>query len=288
MFFSLGLTGCNQDTKVNQKEATQSECSFIRDPFNVFSTKRIEDIQLQVTECLKTYHPSEIMVAVDVDMTLIQPTHPALTYKYIKKYQGVYREALSKLDANQRLLPFMYIASAEPHQLVDVNAPTVFKSLQDQGVKVIGFAASSTGKLGSHSRFEEFRYQQLKAFGFEFSGAFAEQDVILREFQEHNGSYPVYYKGILFSNGKKGDSGKGLVMKAFLQKEYKPKVLIMIDDKKHNLHDVADALAKWNPKILFIGLEYSKAYDYAPEKMSMESFQKKWIETINAARTLSY
>ncbi|MDP3533170.1 MAG: DUF2608 domain-containing protein [Alphaproteobacteria bacterium] len=114
-------------------------------------------------------------------------------------------------------------------------------------------------------------------------------------FKEHASGYPMFYHGILSTNGE-GDVSKGNLLTALLshvgphyackaQKPgYYPKVLVLVDDNKKHLESIEALLKVYNPLIQFIGIEYEVGITYAPRDISKEDFQKFWKNLANRAK----
>lgn len=257
-----------------------------KEALNIGKTTAITELKEKVQEQLKKFDPQEILVSIDIDMTMIQPRHPALTYKRIQEYQEEYRSLLSKLPSEYRMFPFMYIAYSEPHQVVDSAIVDTIQELQSLGVTVIAFTTSPTGQIGPYKQFEEFRYQQLRNFGIHFDVMNHGESVTFPEFSKRKNSPPKFYKGILFASGTKGNSQKGKVMSALLSKLTLVKAVLMIDDKFHNIRDVAEVVQLEHPDLRFWGCQYTKALEYAPGAVDKKAFIEKWSEIIRRTQEI--
>lgn len=246
----------------------------------------MQNVQQAVEKILTTNSPENVLVAFDIDLTLTQPDHPAIYYPTIYKHGHIFKEIMDKLDPAQRDLAITYIIK-QPQILVDQAAPNVIGKLQSIGVKTIAFTACTTGHIksvtGEKVRIEHIRYQTLESFNLNFSNTYPVDEIVFTHMLSHNGNHPSFYKGILFSNGEKDESGKtkktnkGMVIISFLEKiPVLPEVIVMVDDRKHNLEDIETYLQQHYPKIKFVGIEYKAAYDYAPTDISAEDFRVFW------------
>jgi hypothetical protein len=252
-------------------------------------------VREKVETLLQKYAPKDLFVAFDVDMTLTQPNHPAIYYPALKKYYSDHKAIIEKMPADQKDLPNV-LAIDRSSRLVEKKTPKVLESLQRQGVKTIAFTATLTGQIADYPRFEVVRYERLKDLGLVFEDSFGEHpDVALTQCSAHRGNYPVFHKGILSANGEKGKTRKGDVLVAFLeyiQKHtqertyFSPKVIIIVDDRKTNLESIEKSLRDHHPDILFIGMEYEGAFNYAPEEISREDFIEFWEGLVKRAKTL--
>lgn len=252
----------------------------------VESVPMMRDVKFKVEEALQKTKPEDVLVAFDIDMTLTQPDHPAAYYPTIIKYRKTYKEITEPLSNEQHDLLLMHMVSDVRQKLVEDSTPAVIQALQDQGIRVIAFTASLTGRMGTCNRLEERRYNHLKSLGLNFERAFLLQEIIFKDLPSYRNNYPVFYKGVLCSNGEKGKTSKGSVLVAFLQAlNIKPEVIILVDDKKKHLEDVEVFLNIHNPDVCFIGIEYKGAFSYVPPEMSEQDFRTFWQEI--ADRTLS-
>ncbi len=245
----------------------------------MIKTKSIDDISARVLKILETVNPKEVLLAFDVDMTLTQPDHPATYYPAILKYIVDYKNILETLPEGKKDFPNM-LALNLPQRLVDINTPKVVEALRLKNIKMIAFTASLTGKFGNISRFEVVRYQNLKKFGLNFEDSFKDYpDISLTNCKPYpySKNYPVFYQGILCSNGENGKTSKGDVLLEFLKAvNFSPKVVVIVDDRKKNLEDVEKSLKNTYPNTEFIGIEYQGALEYAPKEISNEEFKKFW------------
>lgn len=267
------LVGC----KKNEKENPTSEIK------NFITASTIHGVKTKIDELLKTHKPEDILVAFDIDMTLTQPDHPATYYPALKKYKLVYKDILKDLSPIQRDAVVTY-TSELPQRLIEKDSPKVIKSLQDSGVKVIAFTARLSGHRDDHKNKTIFKTRdRLQTMGFHFNvrGVSSYFD-----FPMYAGGYPMIYHGVLSSNGE--NTSKGKVLNNFLYNHdvvanakrspfsFRPKVIVMVDDKKSNLEDIQKALAEKNPDIKFVGFEFTGTFDYAPKDISQNDFESFW------------
>lgn len=120
----------------------------------------------------------------------------------------------------------------------------------------------------------------------DFASTLTTQLVPFSHFKKYAGAYPMFYKGILSTNGE-GDASKGDVLVAFLRMQelsYEPHVVVLIDDKKKHLDTVKTSLKAYNPSIHFLGIEYQGAFVYAPQEISRKEFQAFWKAMASQAK----
>lgn len=263
----------------------------------ILSLKTMAEVQEKFDVILETYMADDVLGAVDIDMTLIQPDHAAAYYPALKKYKDIYVKTFEKLSKVQKDIANTLLVKMFPQKLVEPNAPHIIKNLQEK-VKVIAFTATLTGKFSDLSDKAIFlRWDQLQQKGFDFTKSFEEfhQCLSFTQIPQYAGSHPMFYHGILSSNGE-GRSSKGETLIAFLKYTnskyprkdgktgYYPKVIVLVDDRMKNLMDVEEKLKAYDPSIVFIGIEYQGAYSYASQDISKEDFLKFWKDMAEKAK----
>ena len=253
----------------------------------IMSIKTIKEVDNIIENLLKNQKPENILLAFDVDMTLIQPDHPAVYYPAIKKYMDVYKLILGHLTPAQKDLVATLTTQIVPQKLVEKDAPKIIKNIQNKDVKVIAITSSLAGKV------ENFRNKMI------FIRRDQLQKMTFQHFKEYASGYPMFYHGILSTNGE-GDVSKGSLLTALLshvgphyackvQKSgYYPKVLILVDDNKQQLESIEALLKACNPLIQFIGIEYGVGVTYAPRDISKEDFQKFWENLANRTKRVKF
>ena len=280
----------------------------------------IHEVQAQVDELLKTQRAEDILVVFDVDMTLTQPDHPATYYPAVKKFKTFIKNIFASLTPTQRDIA-LTLTTKLAQRLIEKDSPKIVKSMQGKGVQVIAFTASLTGHKNDNKSKTIFkRRDALHNMGFDFSF-----QQMVREhngchwsriaFEKYADGYPMFYQGILCANGENNGIGKGKVLVAFLSEcspkicdhkshilfrqdthveahhckapsVYEPKVIVMVDDKKANIEDAKSVLATSHPNILFVGIEYQGAFDYAPKNISEADFIKFWQSLADQAKKI--
>lgn len=86
----------------------------------IISVKTMKSVQARVEAALEIHRAEDVLVAFDIDMTLIQSDHPAVCYPAIKKYWGIFRVPMMKFpgieifnQAFEKAMPDLF--SLEPH-----------------------------------------------------------------------------------------------------------------------------------------------------------------------------
>jgi hypothetical protein len=249
----------------------------------------------------KPESPSDLLLLLDVDMTLIEPNHPALTYPFFKKYHEAFKKILSLLSPEEKDKVSTFVSQKLPQNLIEKETPGIIKELQKKNIKVIGFTASLTGQLKGFKQKALFeKRDSLQKMGIDFISAFNDRSHVVpfTSYPLYCGFYPMFYHGLLSSNGE-GKFTKGEVLISFLEhvgkrydevmsalkkplKGYYPKVIMMVDDRKNNLETVENALKKYDASIKFIGITYSGAAEKKPTKeITEKEFNEFWKNQIS-------
>lgn len=268
----------------------------------IVSATTMKDVQAKIEVVLESHKAEDVLAAFDIDMTLTHHDHPAVYYPALKKYVDIYKTILGKLSPVQKDIVHTLIVQTIPQKLVEEETPQILKALQAKGIRPIAFTAALTGKFSKYKDKTIFlRREQLQKNGFDFTMSFKDftSCASYMDFPRYAGWYPMFYHGVLSSNGE-GKISKGQTLIAFLKHVglqyqqkvgkpgYYPKVIILIDDCRKNLVDVEENLKAYDPSIQFIGIEYQGAYSYAPQDISKEAFQKFWEGMAEKAKAEVY
>ena len=219
----------------------------------MLKVQSIKEVQPVIAETLTSIGVEDMLVAFDIDMTITQPMHPAVYYPSIVKYINSYKAIVKTLPLEQREVPFMLTVDL-PQRFVEKDTIKIIKGIQNKNIKMIALTASLTGAVCTYDRFEVVRYAKLQSLGVNFESSFNQyHDIKFSDNEPYRRNYPVFYKGILCSNGEQNMTSKGDVLVEFLKKvQYDPKVIIMLDDRRKNLEDINDSLDKYNPNTKFM------------------------------------
>ena len=264
----------------------------------ITSAKTMKEVKSTIEELLKTQKPEEFLVAFDIDDTMVQPNDPAVNYTALQKYQDEYKTILNDLTPEQKDLARVLTTQIIPQKLVEADTPKIIKDLQQKGIKVIAITTELAGKIkGSEEDLIIIRQGQLKKMGLDFSKGLKDflTNATFSDFKKYAGSYPMFYKGILSTNGE-GDATKGEVLVAMFKRigsstdgktqkpEFEPKLIVLIDNNKKELADAEEQLKAYNPSIQFLGIEYEGAKTSAHQDISKEDFEKFWNNIANRAK----
>ena len=240
-------------------------------------TKRcyhIQEVSAFLRAKMEQWREDEILLAFDIDLTLLQPEHPACYVPNIRKYLSVYRSIEKQYPKMNPSIPLTFVFF-EPQHLVDAG---IYPLLQDtKNIRKIALTATPSGEFPQLGRLEKLRYQQLVEKQISFEEYFAEDDVLLEECLPYRGNKPCFYKGVLCSNCEGGATTKGDALCAFLKHiAWIPKLVVLIDDKASNLKNVYKILKKNYPATQFVGIKYLGAHDYCPKTITKEDFKTYW------------
>lgn len=265
----------------------------------IIAVKNMQEVQSKVESVLESQKAQDILVAFDIDMTLIQPDHPAVYYPTLKKYLEDYKFILAQLTPEQKDIALTLTTQIVSQKLVETQTPQIIKNIQDKGIKTIALTASISGKIkGFHKKMVFLRRDQLQKIGIDFSNSLKNftRVVPFLDFKRYIGSHPMFFHGILSSNGEQHTS-KGEVFVALLKhigSKYEtktrkpgfyPKIVIMVDDKKKHLENIEKCLTAYNSSIIFIGIKYEGAESYASKDISQEDFLKFWKGVADQAKS---
>ncbi|OJW68810.1 MAG: hypothetical protein BGO68_04515 [Candidatus Amoebophilus sp. 36-38] len=245
--------------------------------------KRISSIaEVQEFISKQTAQTGELLVIFDMDLTLTMPRLPAFIYLTIPEYRAKLQQILDPLTDSQRRKVLTLALQVAEQQLVEKDSPEIIKRIQAQQIKTIVLTASLTGQLNDEAPMELQRFKKLKDLGIVLEDNCSNKEIALDDLPAYNENCPTYYRGILCANGEPGTNMKGPVLVSFLQHiGFRPKQVIMVDDKKQHLDYVRQSLAALDPTIQFVSLEYVGAYKHIPPYIDEEKFIGYWKDLIN-------
>jgi hypothetical protein len=224
-------------------------CSFILCVFSCFTSYTQSTIVESSTIHKVNHYISQdtqkrILVILDLDETIITNTTGLGTDSW-------FYTLLNKLHAYglapehaRSLMRSLYI-NVQKHtklRLIEEHAPTLIVQWQTHNLHVIALTARSM-RLAEHTA------QQLDLFNIHFTD-------LSPAGRDHSFSFPAlacHHKGIVCC----GPHNKGTVLTHWLNAlEFKPDLIIFVDDKIHNIHDVQRAVELRN--IDFVGIRYAR------------------------------
>ena len=219
--------------------------------------------------------PSEVICCFDIDQTICTIEHPAVYVQNYTKYQTELDEVL--LGYKNSSFAHLPIQLDYASKIFD---DTFYEAFDKIPYHKIALTAAMTGPFESINRWEIFRYEVLKQLDIVFDDPlFHDSDFILDDLPMYMGYRPVFYKGVLCSNGEYTTTNKGTALCSFLKKnDLRPKYIVQVDDKQFNLNFISDELSKQYPDTHFIGILYKGADNYCPQTISKEDFIKFWTD----------
>jgi hypothetical protein len=138
--------------------------------------------------------------------------------------------------------------------LVELELAKIVEIARKNQSKVVALSHYLVGAWGMIKSIQEWRFNQLKLAGLDLSPSFGDSVITLNALSAYRKTHPVYYRGILFTNGH----SKGDTLEAFLaQVNWKPKSIIAVDDNLAYLK-LIEQMARKN-KIPFQGFHYQAA-----------------------------
>lgn len=195
-------------------------------------------------------------VLFDVDATLIVPNDDILK----PKCKALFKELIASYTDREL---FREIRMKAPHTLVDDRSIGLVKKLQQNHIPVIAFTAARA-KVRGVEQLGVWRVEELKRYGFDFSGAFPNCNFL--EFPKYVDQkfFPLFMSGVLYASlHPKGD-----ILTLFLQKmKFEPNKVIFVDDELQQVQSVIEALDELD--IPCLGIHYTLANE-APCNISLE------------------
>lgn len=207
---------------------------------------------------------NQSLVVFDLDDTLIQgiayaPENIKLS---IRSTWYLINKMLEHASSDaQKALVYAKLFKMKP-DLVEPDAPSIIRQLQQHGVKVIALTASCAGIYDARRHAPcnaDMRVAHLKLIDINFCDAFAHVTSLWFLELQNQQEVPAFVGGVLFSR----PSEKGTVLEAFLQKiKWMPNKIIFIDNLRDMVENVGQAAQKMN--IPFLGIEFTGARNLPP------------------------
>lgn len=260
-------------------------------PMSLAAEPKSTDTMATLTKTIETqmekYEPQDILVCLDVDMTLTATSEVAAQWPSLKKYSSAFKEITKNLNPLQINTLLNLSTKTQPPMLIEEKTPDIIASLTQKGVKVIALTDAMTGSLGDIDDLQKWRLDSLTKLGIRFDGSFPEHaDLKFPELTQQSGRHPVFAQGVLFTDsGGKNELDKGSVLVQFLKTlNYIPKVVIFMDDRVKYIDVVEKALVAYDPSIQFIGFEYKGGHKFATGNISEQDFRTFWEDLAKKAK----
>ncbi len=232
-----------------------------------------KEIESEIDSVRAVHRPEDVLVLFDVNYTLLFVDHPAMYIPNIKQHPIEMQVIMQGLSKEEQNIVIGLATKAEPQRVVEESIPGTIQRIKNSGVKVLALSAALSGMFcGLDS--EEWFYSTLKSFDIDFSSSFQNIDSFtFNDFPLYNNSLPTYNKGIVLTN----KCDKGAVLVSFLKRTgYHPKMVVLVDNKKANIEEMEATLKAFDPQMGFMGLNYSRGQEYAPQNIDGDSFLKWW------------
>ena len=158
-----------------------------------------------------------------------------------------------------------------PTYLMDKRVPDTIHELQQRNITT--FALTCLLAQTKYRNCTDWREQQLRAYGIDFSQAFPGTSLMKFEDIPLNGEEivgsPELLHGIFYTH----HCDKGKCLQSLLKQwPYKPKSILFVDDVLQNLQSVEKVAQTWD--IAFVGIFYQKNQDFS--KSSDAHFIERW------------
>ena len=228
------------------------------------------------------------LVIFDIDDVLVMasdriyqpsPCNESLKKKILDSLGSKY--GITKYSTPQRMS--IYLQQGKK-KLVEPAILEIIRSLQGRAVKIIGLSNSPGGPFGYIEKMEDWRINNLKSLGVDFSSAFPENPFlrfVRPDFLGKNGEYALFKDGVILTNGFK----KSCVLSAFLEDiSWEPEEIVFVDDFLEYLQDLQEFARK--KRIGFAGYHYHGA-SIQSEKADEEVAKRQIVHMIEQGCWLS-
>lgn len=232
---------------------------------------------------LNKHKPIDILGLWDIDLVLLQSSHPAFQKQSIDKHKKILKELFKDLSEEEVVVSLNISSKKYAPVLIEKDTPKILRSLQNTGVLMLGLTGSLTGEIPGFADPAYNKYMLLKSLGYDFSYKNEVKDFYFNGIPSYRNSHPTLRYGIISSNGTYKESNKGETLVEYLSLSHTlPKVIIFTDDLKHNLKDVKERLAETFPEIEFIGIHYTAATDKSSDNdVSAHEFKSEWLKILS-------
>jgi len=211
--------------------------------------------------------PQKTLVIFDIDETLITPADVLL------KPVGGNFKGWQKIKPEQLEHYLSIMLANTNYVLVDQAIPSLLAVLHQQKISTMGLTACSTGCVGVIPSMTQWRCDQLRQLGINFSSYFTEE-YIFSELVDVTAHPPLFKNGILFTGDLQHPekSSKGQLLGAFLDRvAWNPEQIIFIDDHLKHLEAVQKMLDQ--RKIPFRGYQMDTPSPMLNEKIAAFQIQ---------------
>lgn len=244
----------------------------------------MKDVHSFIGEVLMNTASSETLIAYDVDVTLTVCDDPHTHMPNVSRHKDIFDDLFKDMHFEKIDKIWGELLQNTKPVLIDERTPEMIDILQKNGSKVIALTAIVSGESNYDDSHEVKRFKDLKSVGFDFSSSFPKNSSVkLTDIPPYMGNHPVFYNGILISNGEGMDKNtKGPALISFLKKiGWKPKSVILIDDKTPNFVSVRNSLECYDNSIDFHGIHYTGGIDFITNHVEEDTFRDFWKQVIS-------
>lgn len=224
---------------------------------------------------------NKTLVAMDIDLTITQPDHPALYLRNVGAHKDKYKEIIAEFTATQVDDLIAKAAISAPQILVDESMAEFIRKMQREAEKVVGVTAISTRvKPAGYSDLAAWRRQVLYELDVDFQEPFNRGRTNLEIIPAAKDHPPFYEYGIVYANSE----NKGRALMSFLKiTPYMPDTIVLIDDMKANIESTEAYFKEAHPDIKFVGILFSGALKFKKD-ISAEDFTAYWSKLKSAVK----
>ncbi|MDP3532128.1 MAG: DUF2608 domain-containing protein [Alphaproteobacteria bacterium] len=230
----------------------------------------ISDIN-KVQEIFKNATADSIVLC-DIDDTIITPKSKMF------RYNSEFKNLIDVIKKNRENIPnFNTIIGNwrlnRKAMLVSPLWPSIIADLKTKNIPTYALTQLDTGKVGPIESMEEWRYQELKNLGIEFTNKFNEKENYIVISSDQGTSHAVFHKGFFLT---------GLHLKDQLVKEIisvqKPDHIYFIDDRKDHVIAVEEVAKE--SSIPYTGIVYKgvELLDEKPHELVVNEQKKQLLE----------
>lgn len=210
------------------------------------------------------------LVILDVDEVLITLKDRFLRPKADEFCHPIFREIFYPLTEPEKLIKYGEWISQVKVELLTQKLAEGIRELQNRHIKVIALTRMipGAGPCGKIPLMEDFRFQELKDKGIDFSDSLEEKRIEL-DFEMKENLIPLFKEGILYAR----PYSKGEVLGNFLKKiTFSPQKIWFVDDSQYNVDSVQNVTRELN--IPFVGIKYfDRKFNEEEFDLSLGQFQ---------------
>lgn len=226
---------------------------------------------------------AKTLVIFDIDSTITTPSSSVLQRQTFLRHKDFMDSCFNHLAENEKRIFLHLVVSGSPSMLVEEGFPAIIEELQKRNVKTIAYTASKTGPLGEMKSFPQWRFNELKRLGIDFSKAF-KGSVLFKDLPDIGGDFPGMERGIVYSDYA---NSKGDVLQHVLQTlQMHVARIVAIDDKKKNLQSLLEATVRYDPKVDFAGLHYHGLQNIPEALVDFNLFKHVILKTLSKTKIL--